>query len=154
MNDFRPRSANDWPVSESDTEKLLVLPGFEVSQPWKKPVDDIFSWIQCFSSYTAAMAKEYPQCTAEFMSHLLTVIKVYSEAKHPAWQEYDVAFREKMAATGEKNWTGMDVSLYHELCSSRTKQLGIPEVRLGLKSKRLAPVHVGPRVRSGHICIL
>ena len=84
MNDFRPRSANDQPVSDSDTEKLLVLPGFEVCQPRKKPVDDIFSWIQCFSRYTAAMAKEYPQCTAGFMSHLLTVMKAYSEAKHPA----------------------------------------------------------------------
>ena len=136
MSDFRPRSANDRPVSDSDMEKLLVLPGFEVSQPRNKPVDDIFSWIQCFSRYTAAMAKEYPQCTAEFMSHLLTVLKAYSEAKHPAWQEYDVAFREKMAATGKKDWTGMDVSLYHELCSSRTKQLGIPEeARLGQKKE-------------------
>ena len=31
MNDFHPRSASDRSVSESDTEKLIVLPGFEVS---------------------------------------------------------------------------------------------------------------------------
>ena len=58
-----------------------------------------------------------------------------------------MAFREKMAATGEKDWTGMDVSLYHELCSSRTKQLRIlEEARLGQKRKRPAPVHVCPKV--------
>jgi len=43
MNDFRPRSAGDHSVSECDTEKLIVLPGFEVSQPRKKPVDDFFT---------------------------------------------------------------------------------------------------------------
>ena len=126
MNDFRPRSASDRSVSEYNTEKLIVLPGFEVSQPRKKPVDDIFTWIQCFSRYTAAMAKEFPQCTTGFMSQLLTMVKAYSEAKH---------------------LTGMDVSLYHELCSSRTKQVGNPEeARPGQKRKHPAPVHVGPRV--------
>lgn len=106
MNDFRSRSAGDRYVLESDTEKLIVLPGFEVSQPRKKPVEDIFTWIQCFSRYTAAMAKEYPECTPGFMSHLLTVMKAYCEAKQPAWQEYDLAFREKMAATGRKTGQG------------------------------------------------
>ena len=145
MNDFRPRAAGDRSISESDTEKLIVLPGFEVSQPRKKPVDDFFTWIQCFARYTAAMAKEYPECTPGFMSHLLTVMKAYCEAKQPAWQEYDVAFREKMAATGKKDWTGMDVSLYHELCSSRPRQVGTPEeARLGLK--RMRPALGGPKV--------
>ena len=102
MNDFRPRSAGDCSISESDTEKLIVLPGFEVSHPRKKPVDDIFTWIQCFSRHTAAMAREYPGCTPGSMSHLLTVMKAYGEAKQPAWQEYDVAFREKMAAMGKR----------------------------------------------------
>ena len=45
MNNFSPRSAGDCFISESDTEKLIVLLGFEVSQPRKKPVDDIFTWI-------------------------------------------------------------------------------------------------------------
>lgn len=63
MNDFCPRSAGDRCFAESDTEKLIVLPGFEVSQPRKKPVEDTFSWIQCFARYSAAMAKEYPKCT-------------------------------------------------------------------------------------------
>ena len=145
MNDFRPRASGDRAVPESDTEKLIVLPGFEVSQPKKKPVDDIFTWIQCFSRYTAAMAKEFPECAPGFVSHLLIVMKAYGEAKPPAWQDYDLAFREKMASTGTRDWKGMDVSLYHELCSSRPKLLGTPEeAKLGQKRKR--PVVGGPRV--------
>ena len=84
MNDFHPRSASDRSIAESDTEKLIVLPGFEVAQPRKKPVDDIFTWIQCFSRYTAAMAKDHPECTPGYISHLLTVMKAYGEARQPA----------------------------------------------------------------------
>ena len=85
MNDFRPRFAGDCSISESDTDMLIVLPGFEVSQPRKKPVDDIFTWIQCFSRYIAAMAKE---------------------SKQPAWQEYNVAFREKWPRRARKTGQG------------------------------------------------
>ena len=36
MSDFCPRSATDAATVDADTEKLMVLPGFEVSQPRKK----------------------------------------------------------------------------------------------------------------------
>ena len=122
MSDFRPRSATDAATVDADTEKLVVLPGFEVSQPRKKPVNNFITWIQCFSRYTAAMSKHYPNCTAGFISHLLIVVKAFNEVEHPAWREYDEAYREKMASTGNKSWSGMDVALYQELCGSRQKQ--------------------------------
>ena len=98
MSDFRPRSSLDQTTSETDMEKLVVLPGFEVSQPRKKPVNNCITWVQCFCRYTAAMSKHNPDCTAGFMSHLLIVLKAFSEAEHPAWREYDEAFREKMGS--------------------------------------------------------
>ena len=62
-----------------------------------------------------------PECTSGFMSHLLIVLKAFNEVEHPAWREYDEAYREKMTSTGEKIWSGMDVALYQELCASRQK---------------------------------
>lgn len=121
MSDFRPRSPKDATTVDSDMEKLVVLPGFEVSQLRKKPVNDFIMWVQCFCRYTAAMSKHHADCTPGFMSHLLTVIKAFNEVEHPAWREYDEAYRKKMAATGKKVWSGMDVTLYQELCGSRQK---------------------------------
>ena len=121
MADFRPRSAGDPPTSETDMEKLMVLPGFEVSQPRKKPVNNFITWIQCFCRYTAAMSRHHPECTTGFVSHLLTVLKALNEVEHPAWREYDEAYREKLASTGVKAWSGMDVALDQELCRSRQK---------------------------------
>ena len=68
------------------------------------------------------MFKHYPNCTAGFISHLLIVVKAFNEVEHPEWREYDEAYREKMASTGNKSWSGMDVALYQELCGSRQKQ--------------------------------
>lgn len=122
MADFLPRSALDRSTSELETEKLVVLPGFEVSQTRKKPVANIVMWVQCFAKYTAAMAKHFPDCTPGFMSHMLTVMKAFSEVEEPAWRLYDEAYREKMASTGNRAWLGMDVALYQELCGSRPRR--------------------------------
>ena len=151
MADFRPRSSTDPIISETDTEKLVVLPGFEVSQPRKKPVNNFITWIQCFCRYTAAMSKHYPECTSGFMSHLLIVLKAFNEVEHPAWREYDEAYREKMASTGEKIWSGMDVALYQELCASRQK-LRTPQT----ERKEMPKGTVGKRPMSGrgNVCWL
>ena len=143
MSDFRPRSSLDQVSSEAEMEKLVVLPGFEVSQPRKRPVNNFITWVQCFCCYTAAMSKHYPDCTMGFMSHLLIVLKVFNEVEHPAWREYDEAYREKMAATGNKSWAGMDVALYQEICGSRQKQ------RTTLK-REMTRGAGGKRPASGH----
>ena len=44
------------------------------------------------------------------------VLKAHREVEDPAWQLYDEAFREKMAAIGEKKWPGVDVQVYQETC--------------------------------------
>ena len=121
MQDLRPRSATDQSRLDGDAEKLVVLPGFEVTQPRKRPINNIITWVQCFARYTAAMAQYTPECTAGFMSHLLTVLKAFHDAEHPAWREYDEAFREKMASTGKKNWACRDVTLYQEVVGARAK---------------------------------
>jgi hypothetical protein len=106
-------------VRWNQVEKVnLDLPGFEVSQTKHKPIADIATWAYCFARYTAAMATKYPTCTVGFMAHQVTVLKVYMEAEDPAWRLYDEAYREKMAATGCREWKGMDVQLYQSVCTA------------------------------------
>ena len=131
MAEFHPRTITDRISAEGDTDKLVVLPGFEVTQAKKKnkkPVNNIIVWTQGFTRYTAAMAKEFPECTPGFVSHMLTVLKAYGEVENPAGRLYDEMYREKMASTGVKQWPGMDVQVYQEV-GTRTvggiKQAGV-----------------------------
>lgn len=65
------------------------------------------------------MAEKYPETVLGFMSHLIEVLKAYSEVEGLRWRDYDVAFRDKTAAQGEKKWTGMEVSLYQDLVGAK-----------------------------------
>ena len=105
-----------------DTEKLVVLPGLVVTQEKQEPVTNILTWLECYAKFTAAVAKEFPESTPGLMSHQLTILKAYKEAEEPAWRRYDEAFREKMAATKNRLWSGRDVSLYQEICGSQTRR--------------------------------
>ena len=66
-------------------------------------------------------------CAPGFMSHLLTVLKAYSEVEEPAWRLYDIAYLEKMAAMGLKSWLGMDVKLYQEVCGGCPCRTAVPQ---------------------------
>lgn len=121
LGELRPRSPLDR-FSQEDTQKLVVLPGFEVSQAKQKPIADIVTWAHCFARYTGAMAAKFPSCTGGFMAHMVIVMKAYVEVEDPAWRLYDEAYREKMAATGCREWAGMDVQLYQEVCAGRLRR--------------------------------
>ena len=119
---------------ESETQKLVVLPGFEVAQAKQKPINNIIVWANCYARYVAIAN---PASMPGFMAHMITVMKAYTEVEDPAWRSYDETFREKMAATGCRLWQGMDVQLYQEVCTGRLRRK-LPEqggsgLRTGVK---------------------
>ena len=63
------------------------------------------------------MSKKFP-CASGFISHLLIVLKAYSEVEEPAWRLDDVAYK-KMAA--------MDVQLYQEVCGGRPRRKAVSQ---------------------------
>ena len=99
LGEFQPRTSLDRGSQDTETEKLVVLPGFEVAQAKKRPITNIISGIQCFTKFTAAVVQKYPECKPGFMSHMLAA---FGEVQEPGWHLYDEVFREKMASTGLK----------------------------------------------------
>ena len=124
MAELRPKAPSERQLMEGSTHKLVVLPGLEVTQARQKPVRDVMTWVSCFSRFVAAMAPKFPESVPGFMSHLLIVLKAYTEVEDPAWRVYDEVFREKMTTKKVKQWQGMDVQLYQEICGGRPRRLG------------------------------
>lgn len=133
LGELCPKHPLDKIPAEPDTERLVVLPGFEISQARQKPISNIITWTHCYARYTAAMAAAYPTSMPGFMAHLVTVLKAYTEVEDPAWRLYDEAFREKMAATGCKLWEGMDIQVYQEVCAGRLRRK-VPAAQVGESS--------------------
>ena len=63
IGELRPRDPMERVPTEADTQKWVVLPGFEVAQARKKPVVNIITWMHCYARYTAAMAAAHPTST-------------------------------------------------------------------------------------------
>ena len=146
LSELRVWSHSEKVVLEEETQRVVVLPGFEVTQAKHRPVTDVLVWIQCFVRYVAAMALKYPGSMPGMMSHLLVVVRAASEVEGTAWRMYDEAFREKMAAKGIKEWEGMDVQLYQELCGGRLRKV-VGQVKDGKVSSVSGVKRVGQEKR-------
>ena len=83
MAELRQKSPGEKLPADSDTQRLVVLPGFELAQAKQKPINNIFMWATCYARYVAALAKEHPSSTPGLMAHLMTVLKTYMEVEEP-----------------------------------------------------------------------
>ncbi len=93
--ELRPKNPMEKVPRESETQKLVVLPGFEVAQEKQKPINNIIIWANCYARYVGAMAIANPASMPGFMAHMITLMKAYTE---------------------------VDVQLYQEVCAGRLRR--------------------------------
>ena len=119
------RQAGTWEAlnPEPAPQQVVILQGIEVARAKSKPVKDIYTWIQCFAIYMAAMAKHDPGSIPEMLAYMLTIMKAQKEFKEPAWRLYDEAYLEKAAATGNRKWDQIDPLLYNQIFTRRAKEI-------------------------------
>ena len=77
-----------------------------------RKVTDIFTWVQCFSSYVAVRAGGSPHLVAELMAYLALIVRVSQDYAGLAWSRYDAAFRRQAALTGNTKWSVVNTTLY------------------------------------------
>ena len=78
-------------------------------QKSQRRVQDVMTWVRCFTLYVAVMAKKKTDMIPCMVAHLHTVLKLHQKAPQSvAWLEYDIQFRMEMAAREDRVWTGGD----------------------------------------------
>ena len=107
---------------EPDPHWFIILPGLEVAQARKKPIQDLLTWIQCFNIYIAVVAKKHPDMVPEMLAHMLIVMRAQREYKEPAWRLYNEAFRDKAPATGNWKWSQIYTHIYNQIFTGRAKK--------------------------------
>ena len=122
LGDLRQAGAWETLNPEPDPQQVVILQGIEVARAKRKPVKDIYTWIQCFAIYMAVMAKHDPGSIPEMLAYMLTIMKAQQEFKEPAWRLYDKAYRKKASATGNRKWSQIDPLLYNQLFTGRANE--------------------------------
>ena len=88
-----------WSSTKSEDEDQKRVPPRRTRQ-----VTDIFTWIQCFASYTSVLAGHYVECVPEMMAYLVIITRVSQDFSGLAWVRYDASFRHQAAITGNRKW--------------------------------------------------
>ena len=78
----------------------------------KRRIQDINVWLQCFSLYVSVLAIQSPQYVPELMAYMVSILRASQEYEGSAWTTYDAAYRRQAAATGNKQWSKVNPSLY------------------------------------------
>ena len=122
--DLRPPGMLEALNPDTDPQKLIVLPGLEVTKAKKKKAfQEIRVWAQCYAVYVAVLAKQFPETVPDMMAYLLLIIQTHWDYEDPAWRKYDEALRDKAAATGNRKWANLDSHLYNKICSGRARRV-------------------------------
>ena len=78
----------------------------------KKRVQDINVWLQCYAMYIGVMATKFPNMVLELMAYMISILRASQEYEGLAWATYDAAYHWQAAATGHKQWSKVNSSLY------------------------------------------
>ena len=81
----------------------------------RKQVTDINPWLQCFMTYVSVMSRRFPQDVVELLVYMGNIHKASIKFAGQSWVRYDVTFRTQAAATGYRQWSTINASLY-SLC--------------------------------------
>ena len=78
----------------------------------RKRVQEIGVWLQCFAVFVGVVVKFVPEVVPGLMAYMVSIIRASQEYEGAAWVAYDAAFRRQAAATGQRDWSGINTSLY------------------------------------------
>ena len=78
----------------------------------KKRAQDIQVWLQCFAQYVSVLSSIHPTAVPELMAYMVGVLRASIEFEEGAWAAYDSAYRRQAAATGHRQWSRVNPSLY------------------------------------------
>ena len=117
-----PRSLVDKIVAWKFVEMSEMLPEYwalakEDNDPKKEKskrpkVTDFHTWLQCFAMYAGVLGKHHPSAIPELMAYMVTISQAFQDFDGLAWVSYDAAYRRWAAASGNRNWSSVNPSVY------------------------------------------
>ena len=87
----------------------------------RRQVTDINPWLQCFMTYVSVMSRRFPQDVVELMAYMANIHKASMEFAGQFWVRSDSTFRWQAAASGYRQWSSINASLYSLWFTGKTK---------------------------------
>jgi hypothetical protein len=118
-------TTHDATLPDADAQRFAFFPGCEVIRHRRRQVENVLQWTQCFTTYVAAMAQQYPEVVGGMIAYLQLIVKASQQYDGLYWRSYDTHFRVNAAATGNRDWARMDTDLYTRFFTGRAKAVAM-----------------------------
>ena len=125
LAELRPVGPLDKMNPVPDPQRFIIMPGMEVTRAAKKSIEDILTWVQCFTTYVAILSTKFPEAVPDLMAYMLSIIWAYQKYEHPQWRNYNEAFRDKAATTGNRKWSVIDSHLSNQIFTGKAHKLPV-----------------------------
>ena len=72
------------------------------------PIQDIWIWVECFSTLATVLAAKFPQKIPQLMAYQKTIVRASRSFTGDGWVTYDSIFWRKAAACKSLDWGQID----------------------------------------------
>ena len=91
----------------------------------RKPVKNIFTWLQGFASLVCTLSTKYPTMVPEFLAYQSIVVKCFKDFEGLGWAQYDHAFKRQVTVTKDLCWSQINGTLYSLCFAGKAKKNAI-----------------------------
>ena len=96
---------------------------FELVRPKRRQIESITEWSKAYTVYTAVLLRRFPEQASELLAYHLLIIKAAQQYEGLQWRAYDTHFRVSAAASGNREWSKVDVDLYTRFFTGKAKSV-------------------------------
>ena len=80
---------------------------------FKRPIEDIASWVEVFSTFTLVLTSYFPHRWKDLCQYQLLILQTHSQFAGRAWLSYNGASRQHAAATNLVGWSSINIQLFN-----------------------------------------
>lgn len=110
---------------EHDTPPSMdhyLFPGLGLIHRGHKLNYSFLQWASCFVTYMAVLASNGDNIT-HMCAYFQVILKASKEYSGTMWKQYDAQYRQKAAATHNKDWSTIDSTIFNQCFTGRARHV-------------------------------
>ena len=95
-----------------DNGTILLVQSADLLKQQRRLIPNITVWVQCFCIYAGVMAMKHPDSIPDMLAYMREIVQANNQYRWPSWVIYDSSYRKQAAASGNRDWSKVDPSIY------------------------------------------
>ena len=91
----------------------------------KRNIEAITELVKAFAIYAAAIGKKFPEAVSKMLAYQLVIVNASEQYDAIYWRCYNTHYRVNAAATGNRQWSHLDIDLSYAVFHRESQNCSI-----------------------------